>query len=111
IAAPRLGDPDRMNAGGIGNFRALDETGEVELSLPVDADRKFASHVRVPPCYLRSRTRSYQRIRFFNSRTASKLPGLSARKKNGGSREASASVNPPPRKKSLPSSWVSIIRA
>src|SRR4029077_12765779 len=38
VAAPRLGDPDRMDSRLVGNLRAFDYRLEIELALPVNTD-------------------------------------------------------------------------
>src|ERR1700676_5273422 len=35
IVSPRFGDPDRMDSCGIGNFRPLDKTLEIEVFRPI----------------------------------------------------------------------------
>ena len=38
VAAPRLGHPDRMDTGVVGDFGFFDRRLEVELTLPVHTD-------------------------------------------------------------------------
>src|SRR6266851_9382491 len=46
VAAPSLRDPDRMNAGLVGDFDALDQRLVIEFALPVKADCYF--HLSAP---------------------------------------------------------------
>src|SRR5512146_3199867 len=54
VAAPRLGDPNRIYAGVVGGPRALDQPLEIRLALPIDAECNPVSHrFTNPRCVLR----------------------------------------------------------
>jgi hypothetical protein len=44
VAAPRLGHPDRMDTGGVRDFRLFDRALEIGLTLPIHSDCQFARH-------------------------------------------------------------------
>ena len=44
VPAPSLGNPDRVDAGRVGNLHPFNNRGVVNTALPINADRNFMCH-------------------------------------------------------------------